>query len=140
MSKEERAVIQKQGDNIAVAFQAHESDTPHLPVQDLKELKSIYPEAIPWVLDQMEKEAEFRRKETHRCNTLIFIERWSGQIFGCLIGLSGVAGGGYVATHGSPWAGGIIATAAISTLAVAFLGKRHSSGTAKTPEKPKRNN
>ena len=135
MPKEERTVIQKRGDNIAVAFQAHESDTPHLPVQDFKELERIYPEAIPWILTQMEKEADFRRKETRRCNTFIFMERSFGQLFGCFIGMSGVIGGAYTATHGSSWAGGIIATAAISTLAVAFLGKFRSLKTKETLER-----
>lgn len=123
MAKDHRAVIQKQGNNFVAAFHEEESDVPHLPIQDFQELKNIYPDAIPWILSQMEKEADFRRKEIRRCNFMIFFERCIGQLFGCIIGLAGVLGGGYAAIHGAQWTGGIIATAAIGTLAVAFLGK-----------------
>ena len=43
--------------------------------------------------------------------------------FGFLIGIGGIAGGAYVAVSGHPTAGGTIASIAIGTLAVAFIGK-----------------
>lgn len=112
----------KDGGELSVAH--NETDTPLLPVADLERLSTFKPEAINWILEQTTLEAEHRRNETHRVNTLIFIERLIGQVFAFLIGVSGVIGGAYVAVHGQPWAGGTIATASLTGLAVVFLRGR----------------
>jgi len=82
------------------------------------------PDAVDWVISQTQIEAEHRRKETSRINGFIFAEHLIGQVFALIIGTAGIAGGSYVAIMGQPWAGGTIATAAITGLAVVFLTGR----------------
>jgi hypothetical protein len=77
---------------------------------------------------QTQVEAEYRRSESKRVNTFVFIERVLGQIFALLIGLGGIIGGVYAAANGQPWAGGTIASLAITGLTAVFLtGRRGKS-------------
>lgn len=101
-----------------------ETDSPIIPVAQLERLHSFKPEAVDWVIAQTQIESEHRRKETSRVHTFIFIEHLLGQIFALIIGISGVAGGAWVALSGQPGAGGTIAVAAITGLAVSFITGR----------------
>ncbi|WP_147310618.1 hypothetical protein [Cupriavidus taiwanensis] len=112
---------QKNGE---LTLQQHETDSPIIPVAQLQQLHTFKPEAVDWVIEQTQIEAETRRAEGRRINTLVFVERLLGQIFALAIGLAGVAGGSYVAVHGQPWAGATIATASLTGLAVVFLTGR----------------
>ncbi|MDP3875874.1 MAG: hypothetical protein Q8Q50_02725 [Methylobacter sp.] len=104
-----------------LSFQQHETDCPILPVPQLEQLQKFKPDAVDWVIKQTQIEAEHRRAENRRVNHYTFIERVLGQIFAFLIGLTGVGFGSYVALHGQPTAGGIIATSALAGLAGVFL-------------------
>lgn len=108
-----------------VTVSQHETDSPIIPVAQLERLHQFKPEAVDWVIQQTQIEAEHRRAQDQRINTYVFIEHTLGQIFAFVIGLSGVMGGAYVAIHEQPWAGATIASLALTGLAVAFLtGKR----------------
>jgi hypothetical protein len=107
-----------------LTVQQHETDSPIIPVAHLERLYSFKPEAVDWVITQTQVEAEYRRSEGKRVNTFIFIERLIGQVFALLIGMAGIGGGSYVAIQGEPWAGGTIASLAITGLAVVFLTGR----------------
>ncbi|TAN71040.1 MAG: hypothetical protein EPN17_02485 [Methylobacter sp.] len=109
-----------------LSIQQHETDCPILPVPQLEQLQSFKPEAVDWVIAQTQIEAEHRRSENIKVNQYTFIERILGQIFAFLIGLAGVCFGSYVALHGQPTAGGIIATSALAGLAGVFLSGRRS--------------
>ncbi|MCL2791096.1 MAG: hypothetical protein FWD79_10690 [Desulfobulbus sp.] len=114
-----------------------ESDSPMLPVAQLEDLHKFRPDLVDWLVGQTQKEAEYRRREQCRINTFIFVERILGQVLAFLLGVIGIAGGGYIALHGQPWAGGMIATAAITGLAVAFLrGKSKGGGKTPTASRP----
>lgn len=102
----------------------HDTDSPIIPVAQLERLSQFKPEAVDWVISQTQIEAEHRRSENRRLNTLVFAERVLGQICALLIGLAGIGGGAYVAVNGHPATGGTIATAAITGLAVVFLTGR----------------
>jgi hypothetical protein len=86
-------------------------------------LHEFRPDLVDYIVTETSAEAKARRDETHRVNTLLFIERMLGQIFAFCVGIGGVVGGGYIALHNQPWAGASIAAATITGLAVAFLGK-----------------
>lgn len=118
-NKSTTAKVNRQNGDLTV--QQHETDSPILPVPQLEQLQRFKPDAVDWVLTQTQIEAETRRSETHRINTLVFVERLLGQIFAFLIGIAGVVGGSYVAIMGEPWAGATIAGAALTGLAVVFL-------------------
>lgn len=107
-----------------VTLSEHETDSPIIPIAHIERLHIIKPEAVDWIISETQIEAEHRRKETTRINGFIFVEHLIGQIFSLIIGVGGIAAGSWVASVGQPWAGGTIATASISGLAVVFLTGR----------------
>ena len=114
---------QKDG-NSELTLSEHETDSPIVPVAQLERLHVFKPDAVDWVINQTQIEAEHRRKETSRVNGFIFTEHLIGQIFALIIGTVGIGAGSWVAVSGQPWAGGTIATTAITGLAVVFLTGR----------------
>jgi uncharacterized membrane protein len=121
-----KATKKKDGDS-EVSVSNHETDTdsPILPVPQLAQLNEFRPDLIDWVITQTQIEAEHRRTQNVRINGYIFFEHIVGQIFALIIGLAGISAGAWVAISGHEWAGGVIATAAITGLAVVFLtGKK----------------
>lgn len=119
--------------NGELTLQHHETDSPLLPVAQLERLQKIKPDAVEWVIQQTQVEAEYRRIESKRVNTFVFIERLVGQIFALLIGMAGILCGGFVAVQGQPWAGGTIASLAITGLAAVFLTGR-TKNKSRTPQ------
>lgn len=117
-------VTQKKGGDSELTLSQQETDSPILPVAQLERLSLFKPDAVDWIISQTQIEAEHRRKETSRVNGFIFAEHLIGQIFALIIGVSGIGAGSWVAVSGQPWAGGTIATAAITGLAVVFLTGR----------------
>ncbi|WP_367025785.1 hypothetical protein ABZN20_15120 [Methylococcus sp. ANG] len=111
-----------------LTLQQHDTDSPIIPVAQIERLHQFRPDLVDWVFHQTQAEAEHRRTETRRVNTFVFVERLLGQIFALLIGLAGIVGGVYAAINGQPWAGGTIASLAITGLAAVFLtGRRDKS-------------
>jgi uncharacterized membrane protein len=121
MSNKSRQTSVNHRDGHHLSIQEHETDSPIIPVAQLEQLNKFKPEAVEWVIKQTQIEAEYRREQNKRINTFVFFERIIGQIFAFLIGIAGVGGGAYVAVNGQPTAGGVIATAALTGLAVVFL-------------------
>jgi hypothetical protein len=117
-------MMARRGDDAAVLMTARDSDSPILPVDEMERLYQFRPDVVDWVLEQTKIEAESRRQLQRECHLRLLAERRLGQIFGFLMGISGIIGGSYVAVNGSPTAGGIIATSAICTLTVAFLDRK----------------
>ena len=117
-------VTHKRGGDQELTLSQQETDSPIIPVAQLEQLSLFKPEAVDWVISQTQIEAEHRRKETSRINGFIFFEHLIGQIFALIIGIGGIGAGSWVAINGQPWAGGMIATASITGLAVVFLTGR----------------
>lgn len=127
MAKSTHASVKSRHGDLTV--QQHETDSPIIPVQQIEQLHQFRPDRVDWVFEQTQAEAEYRRIETHRVNTFVFIERLIGQICALLIGLSGIGGGVYTAVNGQPEAGGTIAGLAITGLAAVFLTGRAKQAT-----------
>ncbi|MDR0932149.1 MAG: hypothetical protein LBM70_03910 [Victivallales bacterium] len=123
MARSGKATLARKDDNIEESLTIHnqEIDTPVLPIEQMKTLHDFRPDVVDWILKQTEDEANFRRTRNVKNDHNIHRERLIGQVFGLVIGLSGVIGGACVAIYGHPGAGGTIATVSIGTLAVAFL-------------------
>ena len=115
--------------NSELTVQQHETDSPILPIAIMERLEIFKPEAVDWILNQTQIEADHRREENKKINSFIFFEHILGQLFALLIGLAGIAAGSYVAIQGQSLAGATIATAAITGLAVVFIKGRNG----KTP-------
>lgn len=125
MARSSKAALSRQtgDDKEEMIVQNQEIDTPVLPVEHMERLHQFRPDIVDWILKQTENEAADRRERQARLDRYVCRERLIGQIFGFLIGIGGIAGGAYVAVSGHPTAGGTIASIAIGTLAVAFIGK-----------------
>lgn len=116
-----------------LSFEHHETDSPIIPVVQLERLHKFRPDAVDWVINQTQIEAEHRRKEQKRINLFVFIERIIGQVFAAIIGLSGIGSGAYIALQGQPVAGTTIASLSLSGLAVVFLTGRTKPSTKRNP-------
>ena len=112
-----------------MTFQQHETDSPIIPVAQMERLHAFKPDAVDWIISQTQIEAEYRRSETKRTNTFVFIEHIVGQVFALIIGLGGILAGTHLALDGEPVAGGTIASIALTGLAVVFLTGRKSKPT-----------
>lgn len=60
-----------------LSLHATVTDAPILPIEQIRELQRIVPDRVQWLFEQTEREAEFRRKELRRTNTLQAVERAS---------------------------------------------------------------
>lgn len=118
-------VTRRRDGDSQVDYSEHETDCPIVPVAQLERLQMFKPDAVDWVISQTQIEAEHRRSEISRINKFVFIEHVLGQVFALVIGLTGIIGGSYVAFNGQAWAGGTIATASLTGLAVVFLTGRN---------------
>lgn len=126
MTKSRTASVRQQ--NSEAHFAEHETDCPILPVPQLERLQTFRPERVDWFFEQTEREADHRRAETSTVNRFVFRERFLGQVFALIIGLSGIVGGAVVAVMASPAAGATIASVAIGTLAVVFITGKNTKG------------
>jgi hypothetical protein len=115
----------KNGKGEELAISTHDTDSPILPVAQIEKLNAFRPDLVDFIVQQTKNEAEFRRFTTAKINSYVFIERMFGMVCALLIGILGIFGGGYVGLHGEPYLGGGIVTAALGTLALAFI-KRNS--------------
>lgn len=114
----------RQGDSTEeLTLRNQEIDTPVLPIDHLERLHEFRPDIIDWILKQTETESQARRERQRTIDLYVERERRRGQYFGLFIGIGGIVGGAVVAICGHPGAGGTIASIAIGTLAVAFIGK-----------------
>ncbi len=111
-----------------VTVSQHDTDAPILPIAQLERLNQIYPDAVPWVIDEASKEGQFRRKETGRVNTFIFVERILGVIAGLSIGLTALYISYRLAVTGHDGVAGIIGGTTVVALVGAFIyGKKKGS-------------
>ena len=94
----------------------HETDSPIIPVARLERRHQFKPEAVDWVIQQTQIQAEHRRREDRRINSFILVERFVGQFFAFVIGIGGVGAGSCVALHEPPWAEAGIASVALTGL------------------------
>jgi hypothetical protein len=134
----QQQVRARNGRGDEVAIQTHDTDAPMLPVNSLRELHEFRPDLVDFVVTQTEKEADFRRSSVKRINVFVLIERLFGMFCAVFIGVFGIIGGGYVGLHGQPILGGTIATAALGTLAVAFIKKNQTQNSNGGKQNPPR--
>ena len=81
-------------------------------------------------------EAEFRRKESKRVNTLIFTERISGVVFGAVIALTVVGLGFVLILRGHDWAGVTLCGGTLATIVGIFVTKKVTDKPEEDDSKP----
>lgn len=112
-----------------ISIERHEFSMRSSPLPDPSEL-ATYNQIIPNGAERILKMAE--DQSAHR----IFIETtvvksqqtqgFCGQLFGLLIGLTGIGCATFAAVSGQPWFGSIIGGATLVSLVSAFLYSRHA--------------
>jgi uncharacterized membrane protein len=110
------------------------TDSPILPVENLKQLNEINPNLVQWVVKQTELEAQHRRKETAKINWFVLIEELAGMIFGAVVAIFGLGLGGYLILEGHDWAGVAISGVGLSTI-VSILVARERDKKKPAPTK-----
>ena len=100
-----------------VTVQQHETDAPFLPVADLERLAQIKPDALEWFFKHTDTEANHRRNEDTRLNSLAIKSTYIGQVFALILGLAGIGAGTYIAIQSNPYAGLGVSVMALLTLA-----------------------
>lgn len=104
-----------------VTVSQHETDSPVLPMAQLRQLKEIHPDRIDWVFEETSKESQFRRKELTRVNIFTFLERLIGMIFGLTIGCTGLYATYMLAMSGHDAVAGIVGGTTVVGLVAAFV-------------------
>lgn len=116
----------KKGDDHSFELAATDSDAPILPVEQIERLHAMNPDWAHWVIDQATKEAEHRRSETKRANTLIFTERMFATTCAFIVALAGFALSAYVVHLGNPIVGSVAGGFSLVALVTAFIKGRQS--------------
>jgi uncharacterized membrane protein len=120
-------------------YERHEISMRSAPLPDPKEL-AAYNQIIPNGAERILKMAE--NQSAHR----IEIEKiavksqqrqgFCGQLFGLIIGLSGLGLATYAAVEGQPWFGGTISSGTLGSLVAAFLVSRNNQKRELEEKKP----
>lgn len=105
----------------------HDTDAPVLPVAQLERLNQFYPEAVPWVINEASIEGQFRRSETRRINTFVFIERLAGIIAGLTVAIVSLTVAYQLAMAGREGVAAIIGGTTVVALVGAFIYGRKKS-------------
>ncbi len=112
----------KDGEQLSVRKTS--TDSPILPSENIRELQSIDPRFVDFVLQQTEMEAEFRRKETKRTNTFVFTERMSGVVAGVIVALTFCSLGFVAIMNGHDWAGTALCGFTLVSIISIFVTKK----------------
>lgn len=99
----------------------HDTDAPILPVEQIARLKEIHPDRVDWVFQEATLEGNFRRSETKRVNTFVFLERLIGLASGLIIGVTALVIALKLALAGHDWVAGIVGGTTVVGLVSAFL-------------------
>lgn len=116
---------QAKGDVLAVSTTT--TDAPILPVEQIAALQKIAPHRVEWVFDQTQAEAEHRRSENSRVNTLIFAERLVRLLFALIIALAGLGVATYLALQGHEVVASVIGGGTLAAMVTAFVAKKRET-------------
>jgi hypothetical protein len=116
----------------------HETDSPILPVGQLRQLQEFRPDLIDWVIKRTEEEATARRKQVKRRDIFIFIERIGGLVLASTIAILGLCLATYLALHGAQTPAMVIGGGTLVSIVGAIVsGKRSPKETAEPKPAPK---
>lgn len=124
MGKSTTAQLRNKDSQLTVS--QHETDAPIIPMAQIAQLKELHPERVDWVFSEASVEGKFRRSETRRVNTFVFVERMAGIVAGLTIGSIALLAAHQLALAGHDWVAGIIGGTTVIGLVSAFvIGATH---------------
>lgn len=104
-----------------VAVSSTTTDAPILPIDQIERLQAVAPGRVDWVFEQTELEAEHRRDENRRVNTMVFVERLTSLLFALLIAVLGMASAVYLALNDRQVTAAVIGGATLTSMVASFL-------------------
>jgi hypothetical protein len=139
MSNRRTELQAKSRDGDQLQLTSQDTDSPVLPVAQLKALSEFRPDLVDWVVSRTEVEATARHARTRRVDTFIFVERIGGLFGGVLIAALGIGVAGYLALNGAEPAAMVIGGGTlVSIVTVIIRGKRNASPPVESPPDKKR--
>jgi hypothetical protein len=129
-------------DGQQLSLQHTSTDSPILPAANLEHLQRIDPNLVDFVVEQTQKEAEFRRSENKRTNTFIFLERISGVLLGAAVAIVGIVTSGFLVLNGHDWAGIALGGGTLATIVSVIVTKTNQANintSSKPPVRKPRN-
>lgn len=133
MSNHTRVQAKKTGD---IDVSSTTTDAPILPIEQLAKLQEIAPNRVDWVFDHTDEESKYRRAETRRLNTMIFVERVGTLLFALLVAVMCLGASVYLAMHDKELVASIIGGTTVVGLVAAFIAGRKGGGSG-AAEKPR---
>lgn len=120
-----------------LSLQTTTTDSPVLPIAQLEQLRQIAPHRIDWVFDETSKEAEFRRNEVRRVNTLTFATHMATLTMALAAVAAGIGAAMYCASIDQTAVAVTFATTTIGGLAWAFMSSARRHSDDKPAKRPK---
>ncbi|MBB5411930.1 putative membrane protein [Paraburkholderia sp. HC6.4b] len=117
----QHTTAQVKSKDASLTVSQHETDAPILPMAQIEKLIEILPNRVDWVFAEATQEGDFRRSETRRVNTLVFVERLTSMLSGLIIGALALVTSGYLAVQGHDAVAGIIGGTTVVGLVSAFV-------------------
>ena len=78
-------------DGQSLQLTSQDSDSPILPVSQLRLLHEFRPDLVDWVVKRTEEESIFRRSRQNRIDGFVFVERIGGMVGGgTLVSILGI--------------------------------------------------
>lgn len=98
-----------------------QTDSPLLDIDALiKAREAGQGDIVDFILQETQKEADFRRAEIKKTNKFTFIERMIGMLLAFSVGIGGIFGSLYIANSGHSKLAHVVAVLLIGSLAVGF--------------------
>lgn len=119
MAKSTTAQLRNKDHHITLSQQ--ETDAPVLPMAQIERIKEIHPARVDWVFEETTLESRFRRAETRRVNTLVFIERLFSMVSGLVIGSTSLYTCYHLAMQGHDVVAGVVGGTTVVGLVSAFV-------------------
>ncbi len=136
MATSSRANITRTDDNkkTELLLNHTETDSPLLPVAQLKELNKINPDLVQFVIDETKVNAIHRRNEeveerknAERVTRYVFIERILSLVLAALLGVFVILAGCFAIYFDYPYAGSAIIGGTLVSVICAFLYRRYKA-------------
>jgi hypothetical protein len=127
----------REGDRFHVTSQ--DTDSPVLPVAQLKALSEFRPDLVDWVLNRTDEEARHRRERQKRIDVFIFVERVGGLAGGIVIAVLGLGLSAYLALHGAEATASIVGGGTLASIVYTIVtGRKKAHPPDTTPQENKK--
>lgn len=109
-------------------------NSPLPPASELANLQAVDTRLVPFVVEEIQKENEFRRKILNRREYVYSFLNVTGLIFGTLLAASALMASCYLVMQGHRWAGGTLGVSTIIGVVSTIINAGNNARKAETTE------